>query len=305
MTQERMKCPFCSELILRDAIKCRFCREWLVKEQEGIRTEGPREDFRPLWRSQVKEADEDQAAEQELAGEGSLARVGNVDFWTQGHESGSAKKRCRIPWLRIILVMAYLGIVAALVISEFNAHRILRDAQANENAQNYRAAFSMYQDITEAFPFSFAIIGAQQHLSRLCDPNDSEMPKPSWRLAAENMLGTELNAYNIYPLPSVTWPACAVLLFLVLLSRIRRYGVALLVLLLMIVAIAGVVVQFSWYGLTSFEPMTDVVQELMRAPLAVYCASYVLLILTAMMTLTATSKHKSRRKNKTATAKER
>ena len=29
MTQERVKCPFCTELIMRDAVKCRFCREWL------------------------------------------------------------------------------------------------------------------------------------------------------------------------------------------------------------------------------------------------------------------------------------
>lgn len=302
MIQERIKCPFCSELILRDAIKCRFCREWLVKEQEGMKTGSPREDFRPLWRSQVKEAEEGQEGEHELAVEGSPASVGNIDFWAVGHESSSAKKRYRIPWLRIILVIAYLGIVVALVFSEFNAHRILRDAQANENAQNRRAAFSMYQDITEAFPFSFAIIRAQQHLSRLCDPNECEMPKPSWRLAAENMLGTELNARDIYPLPSVIWPACAVLLFLALLTRIRRYAVASLVLLFMIVAIAGAVVQLSWYGLIPLAPMTDVVQELMKAPVAVYCASYVLLILTAMMTLTATSKQKSQHMSKMATA---
>ena len=55
MTQERIKCPFCSELILRDAIKCRFCGEWFVKEEERVRPDSPHEDLRSAWRDQEEE----------------------------------------------------------------------------------------------------------------------------------------------------------------------------------------------------------------------------------------------------------
>ena len=41
MTQERIKCPFCSELILRDAMKCRFCGEWFSISAEGMDAADP------------------------------------------------------------------------------------------------------------------------------------------------------------------------------------------------------------------------------------------------------------------------
>ncbi|UCE49676.1 MAG: hypothetical protein JSW47_05920, partial [Phycisphaerales bacterium] len=44
MTQERVKCPFCSELILRDAIKCRFCGEWFSEPDQDVEAGGPVED---------------------------------------------------------------------------------------------------------------------------------------------------------------------------------------------------------------------------------------------------------------------
>ena len=328
MTQERVKCPFCCELILGDAMKCRFCGEWFSKEEESVEVNNPHEDSGRAWDVQeeepmiagdfhehfeptegvqeedgkVEEVDDAHKGEHEEAVEESPGRVVSVDFAAEGPEFSSIRNHRRIPWLRIIFVVAYLGIVAALVVSEFNARRVLRDAQAKEKAQDYDAAFDVYRGIIEAFPFSFAIIETQQGLRRICDSDEFEMPRPSWLLVAGDMLDIELTVHNAHLLPFVAWPACVVLLFLVFLTRIRRLGAALLVLSLMIVALASAVAQLSWYGLVSLEPMAEVAQVFMEAPVAVYYASCVLLVLTALMTLTATKKRGNWHMSKMATA---
>ena len=79
-------------------------------------------------------------------------------------------------------------------------------------------------------------------------------------------------------------------LFLAFVTRILRPGVALLALFLMVVAVAGLAAQLTWYGSISLPPVAEVAREFMQATPAVYFASYLLLVLTALMTLTATSK---------------
>jgi len=328
MTQERVKCPFCCELILRDAMKCRFCGEWFSKGEESAELNSPPEYSGRAWGVQeqepmiaggfqdrfeptegvredggkAEEANNAHKDEQEEAVEESPKRVVSFDFAAERPDFGLIGGHRRIPWLRVILVIVYLGIIAALAISEFKARRVLRDAQAREKAQDYDAAFNMYRDIMEAFPFSLAIIEAQRGIDRICASGEFEMPRQPWLLAAEDMLGTELTVQNAHLLPIVAWPACVVLLFLVFLTRIHRLGVALLVLSLMIVALASVIALLSWYGFVSLEPMAEVAQVFMGAPVAVYYASCALLVLTALTTLTATRKRGNWYIGKMATA---
>ena len=147
-----------------------------------------------------------------------------------------------------------------------------------------------------------AAIETQQGLRRISESEEFEMPRPSWLLEIEDLLGRELNAHDVYLLPFAVWPVCAVSLFLVFVTRILRPLTALVVLLLMIVAIAGAVVQLVWCGLVSLAPVAEVAQELMQAPIPVYCASYLLVVLTALMTLTATRKKRSGEIGKMAAA---
>jgi len=79
-----------------------------------------------------------------------------------------------------------------------------------------------------------------------------------------------------------------------------RPGIALIVLLLMVVAIAGTVAQLVRCGLISLTPVAEVAQVL--APMEAYCASYLLVGLTALMTLTATRKKRVAEIGKMATA---
>jgi hypothetical protein len=207
----------------------------------------------------------------------------------EGLDAGiEIRKRRRLPWLRALLLIFYLGVAAALAVCEYDARAVLRDARARENAQEYDAAFSAYRGVMETFPFSFAIIETQQSLRRICQSPEFEMPKPSWLSRTEGFLGTSFNAQDVYLLPLVAWPVSAVLLLPVFLTRTWRPITAILALLLMLVAIAGSVAQFVWYGLITLPPAAEAVQGYMQAPAAVYCSSYLLLALTALMSLTAT-----------------
>lgn len=280
MKEERIKCPHCSEQILADAMKCRFCREWLEPKEKPTKDAGPQENFG----SQACDQEENHKGEVEEA-------KGESPDRKPAKKSESKSKKKRHPWLRIVLVIAYLGIIVALVRSELNAQQILRDAQAKENAQDYQAAFESYQDIIEAFPFSFAIIETQKGIRRLCDSHDFKTPRPSWLLPVEDVLSRKSNVCDVNLLPLVVWPACAVLLSLVFLTRILRPSTAFLVLMLVVVSIAGSVAQLSWHGRMLSMP---VAKGLMERPVVIYCASYLLLVVTALMTLTATRKRRSR-----------
>ncbi len=314
MTQERVKCPFCSELILPGAMKCRFCGEWFSKEEEVVGNSGRPEDYGgptgggyerdpmehrsprehaipiPNIKEQSEKADNDHKDEHPQAVKESPVRVVRYAPGEDRRKSRLRKKSNRIPWLRMILAVGYLGIAAAMGIYEFKAHRALRDAQAKENAQDQSAAFNAYRDMLEKFPFSFATIETRQGLRRLSDSHeDFGMPKPSWMLPIEDMLG-ELTVSDVYLLPLLAWPACAVMLALVSLTRIFRPVAALLSLLFMLVAVAGSVAQLSWYGLVPLGPATEAVQSVMQVPVSVYCSTYALLLITVSMSLTAAAK---------------
>ncbi|MHC4297176.1 MAG: hypothetical protein ACYS7Y_07745 [Planctomycetota bacterium] len=311
MTQERIKCPFCSELILPDAIKCRFCGEWFSREEELIEEGSPgagrgkqsrhgdernpaeqrnsQESEIPLQNAEekieeVEEADNGYDDEdQEALGEPPV-RVVSFSPVEDRLRCSSARRgqKWRIPWQRMILLIVYLGIAVAMGVSEFSARKALREAREKENVPDYGGAFVAYEDLVEAFPFSFAAIEATQSLHRLSDSREElEMPRPSWIRKVEDVLG-ELNDADVYLLPFVTWPACVVLLLLVSVTRIFRPVAAVLSFLLMIVAAAGSIAQFSWYGLIPLTPVANVAQNVMQ------------LLTTALMTLTAASKPNSR-----------
>jgi hypothetical protein len=211
-----------------------------------------------------------------------------------------ARKRSRFPWLRIILFIAYVAIIAVLVCSERNARQTLCDAQAKEVEQNFEGAFELYGNIAERFPYSFTFIEAGKNLHRLRDSNGFELPRPSWLEAVEavleilqSKLDRHLDVGEVYLLSFVAWPSCVVLLALVFLTRILRPGAALFVLVLLAVAAAGVVVQLSWYETILLVP---VAKEIIEEPEVLYGASYALLAVTALMTLTATRKRSIRDK---------
>ena len=257
---------------MRDAKKCRFCGKWIAEEEKPVTDGGIRKDFEA---SGGEKEEKHKSKAEETVEEAGEHKPG-IETPTERGKSEFVKKRRQTPWLRSILIILYLGIIVALVFCEYNAQQILREAQANEDAQNHSAAFNKYQDIMQKFPLSFAVIEALEGLRRTGE-----------------QIGEQISEQDVYWLPFVVWPACAVLLFLVLLTRIVRPGAAFLSCVLMIAAVAGSLAQLSWYGLVPSEPIEKAAQVFMKAPVSVYGASYVLFILTALMTLTATSKHRS------------
>lgn len=318
MTQERVKCPFCSELILRDAIKCRFCGEWFTKPDKDIVTGGPsndpgieyfgrehypivvksnHSDFQSSQESQQSDdpplsADDNNGKEQfetvNAVEESHPVRIAKevIPVETTGFRSDG--KCSRIPWIRAILLIFYLGIVAALVVAEFGARGILYQARAKEDAEDPNAAFSRYRAVQDIYPFTFASIEAQKHLRLINQSHGIELPEQAWLAACQDFLGVELEEQEVYLLPLAVWPISALMLLLVFLTRVRRVGVALIALFFMILAVSGSVAQLAWYSLIPLSSVAEAIGQLMQAPVTLYIASYVLLILTAFLTLTAT-----------------
>jgi len=271
MGKERIKCPYCSEPILPDAKKCRFCGEWLREENrpvidDGLAVPQPSEGVQESQDEVEKEPYEDE----EL-------------FETPGEKvkAEPPKKKRRIAWLRIILAIVYLGVIVGLAIYERSAHEILHSGKKLESNEKCQAAFEKYKQVIERFSFSFAVIEAREGLRRLKEREELDLPE---------LPDSKYSAYNVYWLPFVAWPICAVLLFLVFVTRIHRLGIVCLAFLLLVLAVCGSLLQLVWYGLISFEPVVKIVQELMAKPVAVFIASYALLFVTAIMTLTAPRK---------------
>ena len=201
---------------------------------------------------------------------------------------GSVRKGSRKSWIRALLLIFYLGIIAALIVTEFGARRTLHEARIKEDAKDPNAAFAEYRAVRDTYPHTFASIEARENLHRLGKSQGFELPKPAWLTDCEDLLRVELKEQDVHILPLAAWPISALMLFLVFLTRIGRFGVAIIAFFLMILAVSGLVAQLVWYDLIPLSSAAEKIDQFMQALETVYIASYVLLVLTAFMTLTAT-----------------
>lgn len=264
--EERIKCPYCSEQILANAKKCRFCGEWFTEENKPALNSS-------LTAPQAPKDKQEPQAGPELEETVKKPHEELVESPGEKSKTKPSPKKHRIAWLRIILAIVYLGIIIGFVIYERNAQEVLHSGQGLENHQKYQDAQEKYNEVIEGFWLSFAVIDAREGLRRV-----------------EDQLGNKFITDNVYWLPFIAWPICSVLLFLVFLTRILRPGIACLTFLLLLLAICGSVLQLALCGLISFELTAEIVQELVAKPVEVFIASYILIIITAMMTLTAPRK---------------
>jgi len=274
MSEERIKCPICAELIKLGAKKCRFCGEWLAEEKEPVADDGLGGEIEP--ESSVQE--ENDKVEETVEEPDEQKPV--AETATESPKAELVKKCEQPPWFRIILIILYIGITIALVVSERNAYELLCSAQVSESDGKYEEALKAYHEITERYLLSFAVIEALEGIHRIEKMEGFEPPE------------TREDEPDTYWLPFVVWPACSVLLFLVFLTRLGRPCSAFLAFLIMVAAIAGSLTQLAWYGLVPSETIAKAAGEIMKEPVPVYISSYVLLIATALLTLSGTRKHK-------------
>ena len=122
MEEERIKCPYCSELILQDAKKCRFCGEWFTeKNKSGVNSD--------ITVSRPSQDTQDEQSEPELKEAVRESQEELVESPVERPVPVLSPKRRRIGRLRIILTIVYTGIIIAFVIYERNAHEVLHSGR--------------------------------------------------------------------------------------------------------------------------------------------------------------------------------
>jgi len=266
MNEERIKCPYCSEQILQDAKKCRFCGEWFAEKNKPDVNSA-------LTVSRPSQDTQDKQSEPELKEAVRESQKELVESPVERPVPVLSLKKHRIGWLRIILTIVYIGIIIAFVIYERNAHEVLNRGRGLENLQKYQESREKYREVIEEYQLSYAVIEARKNLRRV-----------------EDQLGNNFSIDEVYWLPFITWPVCSVLLFLVFVTRILRPGMAVLAFLLLLLGLFGSMLQLAWYGLISSEPIAGIARGFAAEPKGVFVTSYIMLIITALMTLTATRK---------------
>jgi hypothetical protein len=265
MDEKRIKCPYCSEQIIIDAKKCRFCGEWFTEKKETD------VDISKLLEPLRKTSDEPPKPKLHRNIEEPSFDLSNDNIKKPGVIPSGREHRMH--WSRIILTIAYIGIIAGFVIYERNARKVLYSGQELEKLEKFQEARDEYLKVTDKYRLSFAVIAAQRDLQRV-----------------QEQLENKVSIDNVYWLPFVTWPVCSVLLFLIFVTRIHRSLIAFLSFILLLLGIFGSVLQLNWYGLISIEPLAGIIHEFEKEPTGIFIASYLLLIATAIMTLTATRK---------------
>ena len=266
MEEDRIKCPYCSELIIKDAKKCRFCGEWF-KETNKPEVNSKIKVFQPLREAPVElPKPKPQRKIEEPKFDLSKSNIEKPGVIPLGKER-------RTNWSRLILSIVYIGIIIVFFVYERSAQKILHNGQELEKANKFQEARDEYLKVTDDYRLSFAVIEAQRDLERI-----------------QEHLERRVSIDNVYWLPFVAWPVCSVLLFLIFVTRIHRPVIAFLAFLFLLLGAFGSAVQLSWYGLISIKPLDGIIQQFEKEPISIFIASYLLLIVTAIMTLTATRK---------------
>lgn len=197
---------------------------------------------------------------------------------TQDLQEPSRSKK-PFPWIRVALMLTYIGLGVALIIYETNAHKILFRGQRAAHSQHYQTAGLAYRIVIEKFPLSFAVIEAKKGLDGIkVAIQGSSLPN---RLNTSWMART-LDPYSLDWLPFLAGIACSAVLFLVFLTRIRRKFVASFALAMFCISAFWAVGQLSLYG---WRLMAHLFVERQ----AVYIGTYVLIGATVLLTLSRTA----------------
>ncbi len=290
MGEQRIKCPYCAELILMDAKVCRYCQRWLREDDPNPQV--PPVESKTSSDRVVETPTEKTNAELEKpiakARDQEVRKVAE----SPRHDPKVKPVKASFPWLRIILFLLYVALIVGCVMMERNALERLSAAKANEGNSDYVAALEGYEGIRDEFPFSFSRIEAYHGIQRIVDQGVLVSHTPAKPPVLGEFIDEEFGKSAVYWLPLASWPVCVVLLLLVFLTRILRAGMAFLSFILGAVAVTGTALQISWYGLISIGQFAELSSELMNRPLVLFGATYGLMVITALMTLTRTRRRR-------------
>ena len=199
------------------------------------------------------------------------------------------------PWVRLILVFAYLGLLVTGGVYDYNAHRILTEAQRLEVAGKFQTAAVANQIVIETYPFSTAVRQARLGLYRTGTAlADGPLAMEPAQTQVERVFGAQLSPFQVDWLPLATWPVCSFLLLVTFLFHVRyRLGVALLALVLASVGVVGLLGQLAYYDIAPIESLSRLASPFMKQTVVFYGTTFGFLACTVFLTLTSARKRQS------------
>lgn len=195
----------------------------------------------------------------------------------------------------MVLLASYIAVLVGLVLYERAAHQILDRAADLQRQQKYGAASVAYKLVIERYPLSIAVPRARSGLAAIGPA--AEQLGVAGRLRQtlpESLLSDRMDPYVVDQLPLVVWPCCATVLFLVFVSRLpRRRGWALLALLLAAASALGSALLLGMSGFVPISWAASIIAALKPSlvdPAPEYAATWIVVAITALLTLSPTSR---------------
>jgi hypothetical protein len=208
-------------------------------------------------------------------------------------------RRRRIPWLRVTLFCVYVAAIIAFGLYERAAHQILSKAGDLQQQRKYGAASVAYKLVVERYPLSLAVPQARAGLAAI-EPAAVQRAIPGRlrQTLLEGLLGSRMDPYVVDQLPIVGWTSCAGVLLLVFLTRVsRRAGWAVLALFVGAASAFGGALLLGISGFIPIAWAAEIVNALQPAliePTAIYLATWTVIGVTMMLTLSPTSRRARR-----------
>ncbi|MBS3820666.1 MAG: DUF4203 domain-containing protein [Planctomycetes bacterium] len=201
--------------------------------------------------------------------------------------------KTHVPYIRIALAAVYLLLAIWGAYYEYRVQGLIEQAAAKEQTGDLAAAQTATARVVEEYPLSFGFIEARAKLLDLQRRTAAEEPRPQHAEPAPMVSQFVTRIHYWLPLFGCAGAGAAAMG--VFLTRLKRPFIAIVAGIVAGAASFGVVVQLQAYDIQLLSQLKPISKAVLAQPTLLYLATYGLMFIAALLTLTPIGRYRRKR----------